>query len=201
MAARSAAQKVQAATAPTDVGAREVEARLVALAEQLGAFLGTVRGKADGWLESEALRSEVTRVRERATELLERVNRGTKPAQRAVVTAAATTVVGRAATSARKSLGQTLGQTAATVSASAQRVANRGTAAAKKAAKPASTEAAARKAANGKTPKASRGLVDAPGKKHRKPPPQVHIGRGMGEPEGKHMGRKDVKGEMRRGRQ
>ena len=182
MAARSAARKDQP---PTDVGAREVEAKLVALAEQLGTFLGTVRGKADGWIENESLRSEVTRVRDRATELLEQVNRGTKPAQAAVVSAAASarTVVGRAATSARESIGPKLRQTAATVSASAQRVVSSATASARKAAKRPSKKAAARKAAKAATPKASRGsAVDAPGKKHRTPPPQVHIGRGMGEP-------------------
>jgi hypothetical protein len=43
--------------------------------------------------------------------------------------------------------------------------------------------------------------VDAPGKKHRKPPPQVHIGRGMGEPEGKQMGQKSFQVGKSRGRQ
>ena len=39
----------------------------------------------------------------------------------------------------------------------------------------------------------SRGPVDAPGKRHRKPPPQERIDKRMGEPEGKQMGQKSVK--------
>ena len=39
----------------------------------------------------------------------------------------------------------------------------------------------------------SRGPVDAPGKRHRKPPPQEPIDKRMGEPRGKQMGQKSVK--------
>jgi hypothetical protein len=39
----------------------------------------------------------------------------------------------------------------------------------------------------------SRGPVDAPGKRHRKPPPQEPIDKRMGEPQGKQMGQKSVK--------
>jgi hypothetical protein len=42
-------------------------------------------------------------------------------------------------------------------------------------------------------PKAARpprGPVDAPGKRHRKPPPQERVDRMMGEPKGKKMGQK-----------
>jgi len=46
----------------------------------------------------------------------------------------------------------------------------------------------------------SRGAVDAPGKKHRKPPPQEKIDRHMGEPVGKQMGQKSMKNRMRSGR-
>ena len=44
----------------------------------------------------------------------------------------------------------------------------------------------------------SRGPVDAPGKRHRKPPPQEPIDRRMGEPQGKQMGQKSVKTGWRR---
>ena len=50
------------------------------------------------------------------------------------------------------------------------------------------------------TMRASRGAVDAPGKRHRKPPPQEAIDKRMGEPVGKQMGQKSVKNSMRRGR-
>jgi hypothetical protein len=39
----------------------------------------------------------------------------------------------------------------------------------------------------------SRGPVDAPGKRHRKPPPQEPIDKRMGEARGKQMGQKSVK--------
>ena len=43
----------------------------------------------------------------------------------------------------------------------------------------------------------SRGPVDAPGKRHRKPPPQESIDKRMGEPVGKQMGQKDIKNSPR----
>jgi hypothetical protein len=46
----------------------------------------------------------------------------------------------------------------------------------------------------------SRGPVDAPGKRHRKPPPQEPLDKRMGEPRGKQMGQKSVKTGWRVGR-
>ena len=46
----------------------------------------------------------------------------------------------------------------------------------------------------------SRGPVDAPGKRHRKPLPQERIGKLMGEPVGKQMGQKSAKNRRRGGR-
>jgi hypothetical protein len=139
MAVRKAARKdqSQAGKATSDV----VDQKMVALAEQLGWFLGTVRAKADGWLDREKLRKELGRIRDGAAELLDHVN--------------------RASASARKA-----------------------------GAKPAATS----------TMRASRGAVDAPGKRHRKPPPQEAIDKRMGEPMGKQMGQKSVKNRMRSGR-
>lgn len=42
-------------------------------------------------------------------------------------------------------------------------------------------------------PRPSRGAVDAPGKRHRKPPPQERLDKRMGEPVGKKMGQKGEK--------
>jgi len=39
--------------------------------------------------------------------------------------------------------------------------------------------------------------VDAPGKRHRKPPPQVRLDKRMGEVVGKKMGKKNVKHAMK----
>lgn len=139
MAERKAARKDQsaAAKATSDV----VEQKVVALAEQLGGFLGTVRAKADGWLDRDALLTELGRIRDGAAELLDQVSRAIPVARKA-------------------------------------------------AAKPAVAA----------TVRASRGPVDAPGKRHRKPPPQEPLDKRMGEPIGKQMGQKSAKNRMRSGR-
>lgn len=59
---------------------RDTEGRVVALAEQLGWFLGTVQGKADGWLNSEKLRAEVVRIRDGAAQLLQHVDAAARSA-------------------------------------------------------------------------------------------------------------------------
>jgi len=58
---------------------------------------------------------------------------------------------------------------------------------------------AVRKAATVAT-RLSRGPVEAPGKRHRKPPPQEPINKRMGEPRGKQKGQKNVKTARGRGR-
>ncbi len=139
MAVRKAARKDQSegGKAAGDV----VEQKMVALADQLGWFLGTVQAKADGWLDREVIRKEVGRIRDGAADLLDHVN--------------------RASASARKA-----------------------------GAKPEAPS----------TMRASRGPVDAPGKRHRKPPPQESIDKRMGEPAGKQMGQKNFKVGKSRGR-
>jgi hypothetical protein len=119
----------------------DVERKLVAMAEQLGVFVGTVQAKADGWLDRDTLVKEVGRIRDVAVDLLDHVKRGSRMAREAAATPA---VVPPA--------------------------------------------------------RASRGPVDAPGKRHRKPPPQEPIDKRMGEPVGKHMGQKSMKNRMRSGR-
>jgi len=119
----------------------EVEQKLVAMAEQLGVFVGRVQAKADGWLDRDALVREVGRIRDVATDLLGQVKRGARTAREA-------------------------------------------------AAKPPVASPA----------RPSRGPVDAPGKRHRKPPPQEPLNKRMGEPVGKKLGQKSLKNRMRSGR-
>lgn len=71
MAKRSAAKQAAGGTETS----RDVEPMAIALAEQLGTFLGRVQKKADGWLENEALAAQLTQIRDRAAELLKQVNR------------------------------------------------------------------------------------------------------------------------------
>jgi hypothetical protein len=100
------------------------EQRLVAFAEQLGWIVGTVQGKAEGWLNSEALTTQISKVRDSASALLDQL----RPTD--------------------------------TKSSSKGKVAAKGRA-------PATTGVNTKSGGKGR----SGGVVDAPGKKHRKPVP------------------------------
>jgi hypothetical protein len=118
-----------------------IEEKLVAFAEQLGLWVGTVQAKAEGWLDRTALTKDIGRIRDNAAALLAQVN----------------------------SEGDVDRKTPATSTAPPP-------------------------------PARNRGPVDAPGKRHRKPPPQEHLDKRMGEPRGKQMGQKSAKSGTRRGR-
>ena len=147
--ARKAANK-QAAGSTGAAGNPEVEASVIALAEQLGTFLGQVRAKADGWLDNDVLREQATQIREGAGELLTRLN--------------------RAGTAAKKSMAKVVNTTRAAAAEAEQ------------------------------APRPSRGPVDAPGKKHRKPPPSQKVQGHMTDPATKRAGRMDVYSAKVRGR-
>ncbi|MGE3491272.1 MAG: hypothetical protein AB7N29_14800 [Vicinamibacterales bacterium] len=124
------------------------EQKVVALAEQLGWFLGTAKARADGWIGNVKVRNELTRIRDGAALLLQHID-------------------------------------------AAARAAGIESSRAKASAKPAGTSRSA-----APNVKASRGPVDAPGKRHRKPPPQEKLTpamKRMGEPKGKQMGQKNFK--------
>lgn len=53
-----------------------VEQRVVAFAEQLGRMVGTVQGKAEGWMDRDALNKQITSVRDSAAALLEQLSDG-----------------------------------------------------------------------------------------------------------------------------
>jgi hypothetical protein len=128
-----------------------VEPMVIALAEQLGTFLGRVQAKADGWLDNDALREQVGQIRDGAAKLLKHVNDASAAARQSVAKAMA----------AEKSPAQ-----------------------------PAARPAKGR----------SGGTVDAPGKRHRKPPPQQSINKNMGESRGKNAGQKQFRVGKSRGR-
>ena len=184
MAARKSPKKTQAAAKTADT----VESKVVALAEQLGWLLGTVRGKADGLLSNEAVKNEVARIRDGATELMEHVNRAGASAKQKAAGAINTAIDAApgVTASARKAV--------ATAGASAKQMATSASASAKKAV--ASASKAAQKAAKSATAEApvvvtvkrSGGTVDAPGKRHRKPPPQEKVGKRMSDSAVKQRG-------------
>jgi hypothetical protein len=157
--ARKAAKKRAEGSTAANQGA-EVESSVIALAEQLGTFLGQVTAKGEGWLDNDALREQATMIRDGASEVLKRVNSAGAAAKQSVTTAK------QSVTKAVKS----------------------------RIAKPAKEEDEESNA------RPSRGAVDAPGKKHRKPPPQQKVMRGTTVPMGKRQGLKTYKvGSGRRG--
>lgn len=102
-----------------------IEQRVIAFAEQLGRIVGTMQAKAEGLMDTEAVRKQVSSVRDSAADLLSRLSPKTASP-------------------------------------------------AKSAKKPATTGRSTAKETKGR----SGGVVDAPGKKHRKPlPPGPEISR------------------------
>ena len=115
-------KKTEAAKTPPADAANTTDAmeqRVVAFAEQLGRMVGTVQAKTEGWMDRDALNTQIASVRDSAAELLEQL-------KTSVTSAAAglTSAEQKAAPAPRKSKGR------------------------------------------------SGGVVDAPGKKHRKPTPK-----------------------------
>jgi hypothetical protein len=106
-----------------------VEQRLVAFADQLAIFVGTIRAKGESSLDGTALTTELGRIRDSAVDLLAHLTGQETSKQRTPAQPTAATVARR-----------------------------------------------------------SRGPVDAPGKRHRKPQPQERIDKQMGEPRVKQMG-------------
>lgn len=135
-----------------------VEPMVIALAEQLGTFIGRVQAKADGWLDNEALRQQAAQIRDGAANLLKHVTRSSEAAR------------------------------AAATPAAPKRQAREG--------EPAPPKPQGTKGQPGR----SGGTVDAPGKRHRKPPTQVRIDKRMGEVQGKKAGQKQFKVGKSRGR-
>jgi hypothetical protein len=111
-----------------------MEQKVVAFAEQLGVLVGTVQARAEGWLDRQALRREIVRIRDGAASLLSDVNQPGEPAPKP------------------------------------------------RARKPAAA------------PRRSRGLVDAPGKRHRTPQPPERLDKRMSKAGGKGGRRKGPRG-------
>ena len=151
-AARKGTKQMESPKAKTASG-DAMEKRLLAFAEQLGTMVGTVQRQAEGWLDSEAVRSELSRIRDNASDLLEYVN-----------SKAPSMLGAKGAKGARK--------------------------------RPAKGAAAPAKAS--KT--TGRGPVDAPGKRHRQPPPQERGSKRMHQPKGSQTAPTLVKSVRRGGR-
>jgi hypothetical protein len=140
--------------------AESKEQRLVAFAEQLGWIVGTVQRKAEGWLNSDTLTAQISKVRDSASALLDQL----RPAQTAGSRPASgnTNAGGSKDKAAPAPKGGDTGRGARNAKISSKgRVASKVRASA--------TSGAANTKSGGKG--RSGGAVDAPGKKHRKPMP------------------------------
>jgi hypothetical protein len=77
------ANQVETSTAPiTSPGMPMVgglEQRVLAFAEQLGRIAGTVQAKTAGWMDGNALKKDLARVRDGAAELLQELTAGARP--------------------------------------------------------------------------------------------------------------------------
>ena len=62
---------------------KELEKGMVALAEQIGWFLGKVQAKADTLLDNEVVRNQVGQIRDGAIELFDRVSKASSAARQA----------------------------------------------------------------------------------------------------------------------
>jgi hypothetical protein len=150
------------------------EQRLVAFAEQLGWVAGTIQAKAEGWLNSEALTAQISRVRDSATALLEQL-RPAEPAEPRPAPGAGTSPGGSSDKPARRTTSGDTGKSAART-----KVSSKGKVASKVRA------SATRGGVNPKSGNSGRsgGAVDAPGKKHRKPTPSESAATGAPRGEG-----------------
>jgi hypothetical protein len=155
---------------PTTGGARSAsggdsaEDRFLALAEQLGRIVGTMQAKAGGWLDRDALMQQLSQVRDGATHLLEQIGVTGAAAQ----TSTASTTTAQTSTAPTSATQESTAQTSTTKSSRAQtstaRKTARGSSEAQGSARPSARQS------NRPTPRGrSGGVVDAPGKQHRKP--------------------------------
>jgi hypothetical protein len=153
-----------------------MEQKMLAFAEQLGRFVGTVQAKAEGWLDPDALNAQISTVRDSATALLDQLGGGLKAGKAAGRANAAGGAKGKGATKPKTS---TKGKVASMVRASA-------------------TSGAAITKSAGKN--RSGGAVDAPGKKHRKPMPSESGATGAPRGEGSRIAKLRIGNEIRQQR-
>jgi hypothetical protein len=73
-------------TSPDTRSADALEARVLAFAEQLGRIAGTVQAKTSGWMDSDALKKDLARVRDGAADLLQQLTTDAPPVAESIPT-------------------------------------------------------------------------------------------------------------------
>ena len=157
------AGETTADAAGTTSGSGSAEDRVIALAEQLGRIVGTMQAKAGGLIDRDALMQQISQVRDGATHLLEQLGvSGGQPE---------TGSTEREAQQPSPAPASGLKNTGADGNRSRQQN-RRATAGGGRQKASGEATAAAGRQNNQPTPRGrSGGVVDAPGKKHRKPVP------------------------------
>jgi hypothetical protein len=163
------------------------EQGLVAFAEQLGWIVGTIQGKAEGWLDSDVLTAQISKVRDSASTLLNQLRPATMAESRQT-SRANTDGAGSKDKAALPSKGGANRRVAAKGQMSAK-----GTVASK--VRASATGGATNTADGGKG--RSGGVVDAPGKKHRKPVPSESAATGTPRGEGSRIAKLKARNQNR----
>lgn len=143
-------------------GSGSAEDRVIALAEQLGRIVGTMQAKAGGLLDRDALMQQISQVRDGATHLLEQFSVG--------VGAGAGDKGDTASASADKEKPPSRSNVSRQGTTRGQQQKN-GPAAGREKASAEGSATSGRQNNQPTTRGRSGGVVDAPGKKHRKPVP------------------------------
>jgi hypothetical protein len=137
-----------------------MEQRVLAFAEQLGRIVGTVQAKAEGWLDRDALSAQISSVRDSASDLLDQLGGAARKGA----------AESRKASASTRTPVASMGNPGTTKGGAKERGAKssaKGKVASKVRASATSGAANTKSGGMGR----SGGVVDAPGKKHRKPMP------------------------------
>ena len=149
--------------AGTTSGSGSAEDRVIALAEQLGRIVGTMQAKAGGLIDRDALTQQLSQVRDGATHLLEHLGVAGGHAETGT-TQGESQQASQASSSGPKNSGQDANQ--------GRQANRRGVAGGGRQKASAEATSGAGRQNNQSTARGrSGGVVDAPGKKHRKPVP------------------------------
>jgi len=155
------AEPTTGGAAGSESGTGSAEDRVIALAEQLGRIVGTMQAKAGGLVDRDALMQQISQVRDGATHLLEQFGVGVSAGKEQETSTA----------TADKQEGMSSRANASRQTTSRAQQPTGGAAGGRQKTSAEGSATTGRKN-NQPTPRGrSGGVVDAPGKKHRKPVP------------------------------
>ena len=153
-------------------GSGSAEDKVIALAEQLGRIVGTMQAKAGGLLDRDALMQQISQVRDGATHLLEQFGVGSAAGGGEAAETAGTSADTQEDAASRSNASQPGSNASQPGSNRGQQQKTRGAAGGGRQKASAERNANIGRQNNQPTSRGrSGGVVDAPGKKHRKPVP------------------------------